>query len=518
MIRASYLFALILLIPMSSIGQAFPFSCDGSVYLKQGSLTGPGMQAICRVDTQTWEFDTIATSTSLVFNILAYNYQDNFIYSIEQNTHQLLRVNSIGDIDSLGVIQGIDTQLTMIAGDFDSNGIMFVSDGYDPKLYKIDVGLSPPLVIDTLYKHFDTLSGYPVFFDFSYNRIDGLFYSISNQSIRCTIEPTSGLCSYGIPIVSGLLYGVGATFFGIGHQHLFARGPWDEPNPTMIRHDIAMIQSVYYQLEDSTWSTDGCSCNPICANEQFFRLDTGCSVIGYPFGEDLLLVSGTYSKHFLNSAGCDSLVHLDLFMNMGDTITIDTIVCDEEVFSWNQIQISSPGSYFVNIPNGQDCYNRHELNVTYDSVQVGITSSNDTLQASSNGSYSYVWIECETLDSLFTSDSSTFVPGDTMLYAVVATNGWCSDTSECRRVVLAGVASTQMLEIHVFPNPTTNVIIIDAKKEGSISGHLKNAFGSKVLAIHSLGIPLDVSHLAPGIYYLELFIDSQTYISKLVKI
>ncbi|MEW7281313.1 CshA/CshB family fibrillar adhesin-related protein, partial [Aquimarina sp. 2201CG1-2-11] len=68
-----------------------------------------------------------AISTLPVYNAGGYNIADDYLYAIVEDTGHLIRVDSNGDFDDLGVLD--DTSTTYIAGDVDDNDDLYLRDG-----------------------------------------------------------------------------------------------------------------------------------------------------------------------------------------------------------------------------------------------------------------------------------------------------------------------------------------------------------------------------------------------------
>ncbi|MEM1119891.1 MAG: MopE-related protein [Bacteroidota bacterium] len=119
-------------------------------------------------------------------NPLGYNVEDDFIYSLQFGTTNLLRIGSNGKREQVGRIQGINVGI--IAGDFDLSGNFYLLDNEANRLQRVAVS-STVLVAATVELSADL----PTLEDISFNPVDQLFYGVSSdQSEVYTIDPTNG--------------------------------------------------------------------------------------------------------------------------------------------------------------------------------------------------------------------------------------------------------------------------------------------------------------------------------------
>ncbi len=106
-----------------------------------------------------------------------------------------------------------------------------------------------------------------------------------------------------------------------------------------------------------------------------------CGSYTVPSGDEIYTVSGTYNDTIANTAGCDSLLTINLTINGNSSSTEDTTVCDS--YTWNGGTYTVSGTYYDTIPTGAACDSFLTLNlvVNYSS------SSTETITACD----SYMW-------------------------------------------------------------------------------------------------------------------------------
>jgi hypothetical protein len=101
---------------------------------------------------------------------------------------------------------------------------------------------------------------------------------------------------------------------------------------------------------------------------------------GTPFDYN---TSGLYSVTLTNTAGCDSVVSLDLTINNSDSTVESATACDSYVWAANGVTYDDGGVYFTTLTNGAGCDSVIRLNLTL--------NLNDTISDTVIACDSYTW-------------------------------------------------------------------------------------------------------------------------------
>ena len=114
-----------------------------------------------------------------------------------------------------------------------------------------------------------------------------------------------------------------------------------------------------------------------------------------------------------------------------DTGLLDTVVACAQ-FTWpvNGITYTVSGNYQQVLQNATGCDSLLLLNLTFNTVDVGVTQANDTLLAVT-GASAYQWLDCSNNAAIPGANNSFYVPQMVGDYAVVVTENGCTDTSSC---------------------------------------------------------------------------------------
>lgn len=123
----------------------------------------------------------------------------------------------------------------------------------------------------------------------------------------------------------------------------------------------------------------------------------------------------------------------------------------------------------------------------------------------------YLWSDNSSLDSLIVTQSGT--------YTVAVTNP-CSTTRDTVNVTITlGINTLAEVGIKAYPNPMSDLVIIDNERNLSGQIQLYNALGQLMMQqeLHTGIQHLDVSTLVSGAYKLVIVSDQQTYATSMIK-
>ena len=212
------------------------------------------------------------------------------------------------------------------------------------------------------------------------------------------------------------------------------------------------------------------------------------------------------------SNGCDSLISLDLTISSSSS-TIDVIdTCDSYTWIDGNTYTSSNNTAIYTLMNAAGCDSIVELDLNITEINPTIEIVDDSILfvfLDSNNSATYQWLDCNNnFSPLFGDTNTTFVtqtPGD---YAVEVTLNNCSVISDCFTII-----STSFIDdlsahfgIKLFPNPTSDDIIISLDRINSVDIVLTDIFGKVLLQQPNLSDKdyINICNFAPGIYIVKI--------------
>jgi hypothetical protein len=146
------------------------------------------------------------------------------------------------------------------------------------------------------------------------------------------------------------------------------------------------------------------------------------------------------------------------------------------------------------------------LNLTITAIDTNITLSGNTLSSNATNA-SYQWIDCaKNFIPIVGETNQTFIPNSNGSYAVVVTNGSCTDSSSCFSFNTLSLDNLNNNNFIIFPNPSNGDLYIQTDKQLTL--RLYNSVGQLILiekinevqAINAVNL----NKLSKGFYLYEL--------------
>lgn len=209
-----------------------------------------------------------------------------------------------------------------------------------------------------------------------------------------------------------------------------------------------------------------------------------------------------------NSAGCDSVIRLDLtILNSSES---NQVISSCQPLRWidGQVYNQSNTSAVHIIQNSAGCDSLIYLNFTLNPMDLTVNVTSSKLTAIS-GYEKYQWLDCDdNYNPIPGEDSSTFESTTTGNYAVEIWQDDCSDTSICKSFQITNSISVfEDKKITIYPNPAYESIVIESQNVFESDIILYNSLGQKMIEIDAKGersvfVPLD--EYTQGLYFLEI--------------
>ena len=178
--------------------------------------------------------------------------------------------------------------------------------------------------------------------------------------------------------------------------------------------------------------------------------------------------NNTATDTLISAAGCDSVITLDLTISPSYSVTDVVMACDSYTWIDGITYTSSNNTATDTLISTSGCDSVITLDLTITSLNASVIVINDTtLQSQSVSSgVVYQWVDCnDNYAPILGETNATFstqIPGD---YAVEISLNNCSVISDCYTIaVISGYeVLNSKCEIQLFPNPTTNDLILSLK-------------------------------------------------------
>jgi hypothetical protein len=253
-------------------------------------------------------------------------------------------------------------------------------------------------------------------------------------------------------------------------------------------------------------------------NNSNTAIDVQAACVSYTWidGNTYTTTNSSATHTLTNSVGCDSVVTLNLTINTNTGTDIQT-ACDTYVWIDGNTYTSSNSSATHTLTNTLGCDSVVTLNLTINNVDVGTDLTGTTISANNSSATNYQWITC--LDSSFvvgetSADFTATANGD---YAVIITEGSCTDTSACVTVLTVGINEESMQNVRVYPNPATSQITISNVVSPILTIKIIDISGKTIKRINHDSNTINVSDLTKGIYFLQVQTEQSVINKKFIK-
>lgn len=166
---------------------------------------------------------------------------------------------------------------------------------------------------------------------------------------------------------------------------------------------------------------------------------------------------------------------------------------------------TATGIYVDTLTAANGCDSIVTTNLTIQSAVNATTSTNGlTISASTTGA-TYQWINCATNSPIAGENGQSFTATANGSYAVIVTEGSCSDTSACVTISTVGLTDYNFLNaLTIYPNPSKGIFIIEGLENGT-SLEVVSLTGEKLFIVQIMDseTKIDLSDKANGVYFIQ---------------
>ena len=173
----------------------------------------------------------------------------------------------------------------------------------------------------------------------------------------------------------------------------------------------------------------------------------------------------------------------------------------------------------ITLTNQYGCDSIVQLNLNNDTVSTNIVVDATEIQSLAMNA-TYQWLDCDNDYSEIQDENNAFYQAySNGSYAVIVTQGLCTDTSNCVSIQTVGVLNNDLINIAVQPNPTFGRIYLSGLSEDMDLKkiELRNSIGELIWRWGINELNIDLSDFSNGLYFLKLFINEDEMIIKVIK-
>ncbi len=289
----------------------------------------------------------------------------------------------------------------------------------------------------------------------SYSWIDGNTYTTSNNSATWLLTNSVG-CDSLITLNLSIL-----------------NSPSSVDNQTGCNFYTWIDGNTYFSSNNSaTWLlTNAAGCDSLVTlNLTIYNTtygtdyQTSCNSFTWIDGITYFSSNNTATWLLSNSNGCDSIVTLNLVIVGNNSQSIDShLACD--YFTWidGNTYTTSNTSATWTLTNSAGCDSIITLDLSIIEIDTNTSIINDVNIISHNSSAFYQWLNCDANFMAIPGETAqTFYPTQNGSYAVELSQNGCVDTSACVIINNLGlIQSISTTSISIFPNPSYGIFTVD---------------------------------------------------------
>ena len=209
-----------------------------------------------------------------------------------------------------------------------------------------------------------------------------------------------------------------------------------------------------------------------------------------------------------NTAGCDSVVTLDLTINTSNTATDTLTACDSITWIDGITYTANNNIATFTLTNTAGCDSVVTLDLTINTVDATVTTTDPAITANATGA-SYQWLDCgNNYVDIAGETAQTFTASANGDYAVEVTINSCTDTSQCITISsFVGIAENTMFTgVSIFPNPNQGLVNIVLGNLKEVSIKVFNMTGQLIYHKENINASFHQFEFnkAPGVYIVEV--------------
>lgn len=254
--------------------------------------------------------------------------------------------------------------------------------------------------------------------------------------------------------------------------------------------------------------------------------DTICEGdLTYIFDNKRIDSSGIYTDSLLHPVTlCDSIVILKMYVRPKIRDTFHVYQCSGTYYTFRSLTdtIRKTGYYsdtFTSKRFGCDSIRILDLKIGLTKKLLLVDGINYSAQESPN--ISYQWYSCDPWRRIANQNQKTFTTKTFGRYAVVMSDGKCTDTSECLQLYTVGVSTIKTHDLIYYPNPTKDRLYVETTtrdKNASISVY--DIQGKLIMSEshrNTNRYELDMKNIASGTYVIYFQTETKSEILKIEK-
>ena len=448
----------------------------------------------------------------------SYTWIDGVTYIISNNTATQTLTNAAG-CDSIVTLNltinnsntGVDTQIACDSYTWIDGNTYTASNNTATQTLTNAAGCDSVVTLNLTINNSNTGVDTQVACD-SYTWIDGVTYTTSNNTATQTLTNAAGCDS---TVTLNLTINNSTT--GVDTQVACDSYTWIDGNTYTSSNNTAT------QVLTNTAGCDSIVTLDLTINispQDYTQSIHSCGPYTWIDGITYTSSNDTAIYNGISQEGCSYIITLNLVVGQPSS-SIDIVnACDS--YTWvDGITYTASNNIATHvIPNATGCDSTITIDLTIPVLDISVTDNSPTLTVNASG-VTYQWIDCTNGNTPIAGETSqSFTASSNGDYAVIVNDGTCEDTSACITVSNVGIHTIEKSEIEIYPNPASNILSIDFNKSFSGEVRLITIDGKIVLSkvINNLTqTELLIDDLATGMYSVQIIDKSGGTTKKIIK-
>lgn len=190
-------------------------------------------------------------------------------------------------------------------------------------------------------------------------------------------------------------------------------------------------------------------------------VQTACETFTWTDGNTYTTNNNTASQTLTSVQGCDSIVTLDLTILNTNAGTDTQVACESYTWIDGNIYTANNNTATFTLTNTAGCDSIVTLDLTINNLITTVTQSGVQLSSDEPGAI-YQWYNCSDMIPISGANNQTYTAITNGNYAVTITKNGCSDNSNCFTVSSVGVLENNFgNNFNIYPNPTDGNFSVD---------------------------------------------------------
>lgn len=214
----------------------------------------------------------------------------------------------------------------------------------------------------------------------------------------------------------------------------------------------------------------------------------------------------------------------DLNVCLGSTITLsgsgaDSYVWDNNVIDNVAFEPTFTNTYVVTGTSINGCQSADTMIVSVYDFLTSITVSGDVILIGNPGEgVTYQWYNCGSNQVIPGETGQAFLATENGTYAVIISNGDCTDTTNCVTISAVGIGK-QTLDnmIFIHPNPNNGKFVVNAAVNTDLEITDLNGRIVKQIRLSNMETELELTTEQNGVYLLKFMKDGQFLVKRIIK-